>query len=563
MKNKQFTVQQEAAINSHAPFVMCIAGPGSGKTSVLVERIRRRLSSGSLPANVAVITYTNAAAREITSRLSGVSLGYCGTLHGFAMLVLRNYGSIIGYGGRVGVIDEDAAAEMLLAKAHQLGSKTPVKDLEELKRQVITSPAKRPTVDQTVVQAYLAELRESALVDLDTILPECLRVLRTSAKIQIPFTDVLWDEVQDAAAIDWQIFNELPCSRKFAVGDPDQAIYGFRGGDVRIMLDLMNHAEAAKIKLVYLDKNFRCGPAICHAANRLIAHNVERPLKQTESAVDHDDAVVFLGASRHEREEAQSIADVIEERLHGHSVAVIARSHAIVAVVRKELEARGVPVDQPQKTGLPADWPYVRSILELVVNPDNDALAYFHLLQNNLRIGLSLEEARSAAHKVRVQAAKIGQSINQQGWNFQRAAIDDIPSILERHGASLESRTLVAKLINEIPGAKTLENLAVAAAGLQRAPAEETTGNVVACITAHAAKGREWDHVFIAGCEKEVWPGRGDAEEERRLMFVAITRARKSVRLSYSSTRESAWGKHEPEKRNPSQFIAEAMGGVA
>ncbi len=583
---KTFTDSQMEAVNLVARGVACVAGPGSGKTSVLVARVGRLLAD-PYRNRVGVLTFTNAAARNLVERIaasgfapSAGTLRYCGTLHAFALRTLRDHGARIGYGPRLAVLDEDAAADLLASKAQAMGSKTPLKKLLALKACGRADLARRgfaPSVDETVACAYLDDLRENGLVDLDSLLPEFLRLILSWNGVQPEgwgFDHLLVDEVQDSSAQDWAIYHALPVFNKFFVGDPDQAIYAFRGGRQDLFLE---YARRLDVNRVTLEENFRCRVEVCAAANNLIRHNVRRLLKNTFPGEGRlkDHGVVTRCGYETEGEEVGQVVVRIRALMVGpdpvepSQIAVLARTNAIAAPFRDALKAAGIPVAEAPKNEAPPDWGLARALIELLAQPDNDTLAFFYVAARERRRGATASEAAHKAHGIRLEAGKTRQSVNALWFKLPRnPAPVEIPALLEREGLTAETRAHVYKLISQLPlGSGVLELAADMGSGGMFYVAEAISGGVHVG-TVHAAKGREWDQVFLVGYEDEVTPalgkGVGDAtdetlEEERRLAFVGVTRARVAAHFTHAAQRRATWGRQEVLNRTASRFIGEAV----
>ncbi|MGB8295899.1 MAG: ATP-dependent helicase, partial [Polyangia bacterium] len=291
------TPAQQQAINSNETDILCVAGPGSGKTQTTVDRIKRLIETSTPPARIVALTFTNAAAKELEERLqsdwpclpdgSAISdnaqmatyhLGYTGTLHGFAFRCLREHGALLGYGTHLTVISPESAQDLLEQKAKELGCRDTIKRLLEIKAAGLDT-TKRMTVAETTVASFLQELKQASIVDFDILLTEFARLVREHPECLAGRWDHLFvDEVQDSSTTDWQIYRGLPIPSKFYGGDPDQSIYGFRGAAVA---EMVAHAQAAKV--ITLESNFRSLEPICRAAQALIEYNAGRIPKATIS----------------------------------------------------------------------------------------------------------------------------------------------------------------------------------------------------------------------------------------------------------------------------------------
>lgn len=590
----KWTSSQREAIETDHPLVLVLAGPGSGKTKTTVDRVLRLFENGQRIERIAAITFTNAGARELESRIQShymhadqvdrpqvTRLGFSGTLHSFCLKILREHGGFLGYGARLSVISPESATDLLASKAQTLGCKSPLKDLLALKAKGRPPRGGRLSVDETVVATYYDELREAGIVDFDVILSEAAELLRSSeacAAVSAEFDHLLVDEFQDAASIDHSIYAALRIPNKFFVGDPDQQIYGFRGAWLEGILALARNAACQVIKL---ETNFRSHEEICFAAQRLIEHNRDRVAKRTISAKGAGGAVEVLPPFETEGAEIGGVAARIKHELWDDgedaslqmSIAVLARTNSIAAAHAQTLAACGIPVVAREKSDIPADWIFARSVVELLVNPDNDTLAEFYLSALYAKRGATPKEAREAAHAARRAANNASKSLNAATLHLERArSAAGVVARLEAMNVSRESRMLAAERLRDLPGDASALDLALAI-GATRDSSKEPAGDGVHVLTIHGAKGREFDAVFVVGFEENVIPGRaarirGDdaardraIEEERRLAYVAVTRARKHLYVTSSKSRPTPWG--EIVASAPSRFLAELSGKLS
>ena len=574
MTINEATPAQREAITTNAPRVLVLAGPGSGKTATLIARIRRLIDAGVQPSEIVAITFTNAAAREMEHRLSpegstAIQLGHCGTLHSFCLRLLREHGGFLGYGDRLAIISPESAVALLQSKAVSLGVRDPIEKLVELKAKGRPQRGIKLDIARTAVAAYYDELKESGVVDFDVILSEALELLRTKP-LDLGIKHLFDDETQDHSAQDWDIIEAIPAENKFLVGDPDQGIYSFRGGDIEEIIATAAQKETTVIKL---EANFRSHAEICTTANLLIENNRNRVPKVIVPTKGTGGRVEFYRLSN-EGEEIGKVCNIIniiahEQDVGPKEIAILARTNAIANNFRKTLAATGLPVIQKQTSSLPRDWPFARSVVELMANPNNDTLAFFYLVALYREKGASEKDANAAAHAVRKAAASVGKSINAANIKFRMDAlatdvIEQAPSL----GVSAESVRLMAELLKELPDRARALDLALVCAQTKGFEGDGD-GEGITVSSIHAAKGREWDVVFVVGFEDQVIPGRAAAimdadkriaaiEEERRLAFVAVTRARKRLFITTADSRVTPWGKIATQ--TPSRFVRE-MGG--
>ena len=577
------TAAQLAAIESTSPRILVLAGPGSGKTSTVVGRLERLIERGVSPRKIAAITFTNAAARELESRItepardgavSGVkprnrptSLGYCGTLHGFALRCLKLHGGAEGYGDRISVINPEGA-EALLESANRTiaNSKISMKKILETKASGI--PERPSTTPELVVAHYFGLIRSAGIVDFDVILTEFARCLRDSPRFGLEiaeeFEHVFVDEVQDSSPVDWAIYRSLAIRNKFLVGDPDQSIYGFRGAALAETFETATDPDWEKI---LLEENFRSFNAITGAAQRLIERNAGCVPKETISAVGVGGRVAVLEAAN-AGEEIARLAALIRMDLVGRKpeeLAVLVRTNAAALEISKGLAAEKIPVALRTNPDLPKDLPILRALASYLCNPENDTLGFLYLVADPSATSappdLDRKKAIERAHAFARNASEARKSINSFLFGFPKEIpASEFPTIVAKHRLSHESRMFVAEKLRELPdGAPMVELAHALGSGEEFDAARALSAEGVRVTTIHSAKGLEFDTVYLAAFEDETIPGRRkdvDVEEERRLAYVGITRAKRVLQFTSARIRETKWKGLEP--RSPSRFIEEA-----
>ncbi len=562
--------EQQAVIDSRAALILCIAGAGSGKTATLVARIKRLIDEGADARSMVVITYTNAAARELSERLAhamlpegandpdqpGVKLGYVGTLHGFLLRLLSAQHQLVGLPASLSVLDDDQKTGMLDTIRGEMNSKASLKAILPLLTRpdlIFAARGGNRSNEELVAIEYHQRLRQAGLLDFDTILFYGERLIRALDGWSYKYLFV--DEIQDSADPDMNIYEAMACKNKFFVGDDSQAIYSFRGGNVQRMLQAAKGSPENGWTVFKLETNYRSGAIICFAANTLIAHNQMRYQKSTLAARALGE--IKVEKCKVEANELGLVLDEIQNALaldgsKPTDFAVLARTNKIAANMADFLEARGVPVVRRKFVENPPDWKIAKLLLTVLSNPYND-LAVRHFVAE--RYG------KKQADQVALAAAKSMRPL------FQEAAMDfdgnegELPVSLTRHNISKESRERIhdaARLLSA-QGAWTINELLlfINNGELQR----EETGTGVTCCTIHAAKGREWATVFLVGCEQGTIPsGRKDTdiEEERRLFYVGLTRAKDKLFVSWCENRPAPFQRHVLNSFAPSQFIAEA-----
>lgn len=228
--------QQTAAVNSTSPRLLVLASPGAGKTATVVARIQRIIGDGEAPSRIVAITFTRKAAKELESRLGGVKLGYCGTLHGFMLMLLKRHGHLLGYESiNFGIIDQEAADQLLSECMRDCGFNGSKKEVLEVGSMLNFGKMQGKTACLNASKRYRNQLVGNCLLTFDLILSEGLRLTN---RVDLPYSHLMVDEVQDLTNLEFTICTSLKIENLFMVGDIDQGIYSFKGSNVNNILSL-------------------------------------------------------------------------------------------------------------------------------------------------------------------------------------------------------------------------------------------------------------------------------------------------------------------------------------
>ena len=512
--------EQRAAATADGPLLI-IAGPGSGKTRTLTYRIAHAIADlGESGAGFLAITFTRRAAQEVQDRLTALCPAADGqplvtTFHGLGLRILREHHAAAGLPAGFRVADE---AVLLQVATEIAGS-------ERDARTLIADPDRRADL-----RRYLAD-RE--LIDFDGLIELPAALLREhpdiAAALRARWPRVSVDEYQDIDPVQYELLRLISGDGAglTAIGDPDQAIYGFRGADVGIFGRFA--ADFPGATTVELTRNYRSNPAIVTAAARAIAPSTLVPGRTAIAARTGPAGVVTLDEAADEHAEAGWIAATIDQLLGGTSfnsldsgradghehgkigladIAVLYRTDAQAGPIAQALTRAGLPYQKRSHDRL-ARRPGVADVvreLRLVEDPAGEVA------------GLVTTAVRSLARARGERDATV---------TDVRAAGELLLPLARRCGDDLE---------------RFLAEIAVGA----ETDALDPRAEAVTLLTLHGAKGLEYDVVFLAGCERGLLPLRlpgggplsdGDAAEERRLFFVGLTRARERLLLSYAARR--------------------------
>jgi DNA helicase-2/ATP-dependent DNA helicase PcrA len=564
-------LEQLAAATSTAPRIAVIAGPGSGKTTTLVAAVAAKCRESG-PQSVICITFTVAGAAEMKARLAKVppeqggpftSLGYCGTLHAFLLKLLREHHKLSGLPRNIAVVDDDAVEALLLQTMEAMGAKTSTKKmLEKVSDSKLITGMKLslPTKEDLVVIELHRQLKREGLLTLDALLVYGLRLIKMMAEQNVgnfPYKHLFVDEAQDSGDVDFAIYNLMPCATKFMVGDPDQSIYGFRGAKPANFVSLAAPRSAWNYELHYLETNYRCRMFISQAAQFLIEKNSLRIQKRTVAA--HQGGAVEAFACGNPIAEMNLVANLTIQKYEGGKsdeqpdTAVLCRTNRQAREFADFLKSLGVPVAVDERPVEPADWRTAKLVVAALAAPHSD-MAWLAMVEA-LRGEKFAQEAKANARRSMRSVKDILMFMPQ----FKEHTLPAFLNLL-----SLEARERLHDACRELSvlGEWTLGDLS---AYLRSSERREVRKPGVHVGTVHSVKGREFDCVIMVGMEEGNFPQAKkdtDIEEERRLCFVGMTRARHRLVMTWSKFRPQNRGPNLPpgplEAKEPSRFLKEA-----
>jgi DNA helicase II / ATP-dependent DNA helicase PcrA len=544
---------EQQAIASADGSVLVVAGPGAGKTRVLTNAIAHRIASGVPPERCLAVTFTRRARDELAERIAALVPGASGqvtvaTFHGLGLLILREQCERLGMdrlGSGLKVADEQTRLAVLRQLSAGEQPRALAARISAAKRTVATAngtptPAMVNDADSALVSRYDAALRERGLVDVDDLLTVPVTVLGADPALaglyQSRWTDVYVDEYQDVDELQYRLLRLLTggSSRLCAIGDPDQAIYGFRGGDVGYFLRFCADYPAADE--ARLSRSYRSAPTIVRAAMQVIKPGTLVPGRELVPArTDIPDGPVVLLAAEDERDEADKVAAEIETMLGGASFhaldsgavdarhrtehqlsfadfAVLYRTSGQAAALEEALAKRGFPVQRRSHTRL-ADMAGVPEILGALSTPVLDQAKE----PVAARLGAAAEVALASAVAAPARGAP---GVPYADGERQRAE-----TIAAIRAAAEVLGPLAARCDSDVD--RFLDELALGA----EVDTWDPRADRISLLTLHASKGLEFPVVFIAGCDEGLLPLRpwhgaaADYAEERRLLFVGMTRA--------------------------------------
>lgn len=605
--------QREAVLAPDGP-VLIIAGAGSGKTKALTHRVAYLLARGISPDQILAVTFTNKAAQEMRERIMSLiqRLGkpvshppLIGTFHSVALRILREEAKFIGFSPRFSVFDEDDSLSLvkevmreedISPKQYPAGTLSGI--ISSLKNQLIlpesyeTEEGPFARVVARVYRRYQERLAELNAMDFDDLLMRLVLFFESRAEVlaryQERFRWIHIDEYQDTNHAQYRLIKLLGQKYRniFAIGDDAQSIYSWRGADFTNILSFEKDWPEATV--VILDQNYRSTQNILDAASSVIRQNTLQKEKRlwTKQSGGELIRLVPTASERHESEfVAEKIEELMGEAIEPGEIAVLYRTNAQSRVIEESLIRRGIP------------YKIIGGVKFFQRKEVKDLLAYLRVLENNRDhaalkrianipprgIGKVLltkilagdknamspreqEIAERFQHmllalweeRTRVSPAEFLKALVKK-LKFKDYLTDGSRNAEERW-ENVEELISLAKRYDDLPiedgYGKFLEDVAL----VQEADQIDKGANTVHLMTLHAAKGLEFRAVFVTGLEEGIFPhGRAsvslaELEEERRLAYVGLTRAKEKLYLLWARSRMH-FG--ERQVNLPSRFLKE------
>jgi DNA helicase-2/ATP-dependent DNA helicase PcrA len=560
--------QQNAATGTRS-IQLVLAGPGAGKTTTLAGRFVHLVRHGIDRRRILALTFTRKAADEMKSRIaaavdlpSAADLSVA-TFHGFAFRQLRRNPQLAGLSERFPLWDTPQQRHVFSSRRMWWNEEDDILDIiSGAKERLLDAAGFAAEIDPSdevlrraveFFRVYEGALREAGAIDFADMVPLMVRTMERNhayaAAITGAYDHILVDEYQDINPGQVGLIDRFVTAgaNLWAVGDDDQTLYAFRAADVRFILDFPRRYRDVQVHLI--DRNYRSATQIVEAANRLIAHNRMRRAKAGRPVMAEAGEIVIRGyrtAEIEARQVAKGIASLLKR---GHSpqwIAVLYRTGAVGLALQPALQALQIPYDVRGAGDL---WQSVAA--RLVVG------ALFYLRDGESseamsRIGsgrrgeivrrdldrASAHERRDFTAACRFVRAVVATAVPSRASDRERA---EWVAVVE----AVIALALVCRSLDEL-----LAKIAGQSASLRQAPE-----NAVVLSTIHSAKGLEWETVFLIGMEQGVLPhiNNDDLEEERRVAYVGVTRAKRFLGFTFANMRFG-------QTSSPSQFLYELAG---
>ena len=604
--------QKEAVLATEGP-VLVLAGAGSGKTTVLVNRIAYMISEKHIrPWNILAITFTNKAAREMKDRIERL-LGdtakdmWIGTFHSVCVRILRSCIDLLGYSRDFVIYDTADTKTVMKECLRELNideKSFPVRNvlsrISNAKNDLMDAATfenvyksdYRMSIIAKIYYRYQTKLRKNNAVDFDDIILNTVKILSENpdvlSKYQDKFRYILVDEYQDTNNSQYLLINLLAQANRnlCVVGDDDQSIYKFRGANIGNILNFED--DYSDVQKITLDQNYRSTQNILDAANSVISNNKGRMGKSLWTS-NGDGNKVFVYTGTNEYDEARYIARQIKKHFDEQGsfsdCAILYRTNAQSRVIEEMLMRESVPYKV--LSGLRFyDRKEIKDIiayLRVVYNPNDDVSLARIINEPKRKIGnATLEKARNIAREKETSLYDV--ISHADDYPEFKTAIKKLLSFSEiiqsliklKDTVTIEDLTgrilndtgyMPALVMEDTTESKTrIENLGEFISVITEFEKNEETGNTLGeflenislvsdidgydenedsavLMTIHSAKGLEFPIVFLSGLEEGLFPGMrsmesdDDIEEERRLCYVAITRAKEQLYITKTISR--------------------------
>ena len=610
--------QQDAVKHIDGPLLI-LAGAGSGKTKTLTTRLAYLIAEvGIDPLNTLTLTFTNKAASEMRTRASQLipansAMPLLCTFHKFGLLFLKFNIEKLGRANNFVIIDTDDRKKILkrIAKEHKIDLNISFisSEISKYKNTLLTAEeilkkAELPDYRKiaTIYKDYQAEITENNLVDFDDLLMLTYQILEQDEALRKETSEryqyIMVDEYQDTNELQFKLLELLASEHNnlCVVGDDDQSIYGWRGANIRNILEFSERFK--NCKTVKLEINYRSTTPILKAANELIEHNSQRIGKNLTSFKGDGEKVKLLHSldeSLESRGIAKEIQSLLDKGVSSDEIAVLYRINALSRSLEEGFTKEGLPFKLlgGMRFYDRAEIKDMISYFRVFANPHDDFSIERIINKPKRAIGkVSLDKLKKVAfesqcsiftfikeHDVKSVVSKkaaasliefvehielLKSEIEHSLHNFIELFEDTIG--MKKYYAAMVDGTERVQNIDEFIGffREAITNTPDLALDVflndisLQSEQDNIDPNAITIMSIHASKGLEFEHLYVIGLEEEFFPLLGDGcnmEEERRLGYVAITRAKSDLTLCYVDSR---FYKGQRKRIDKSRFLGEA-----
>ena len=588
--------KQQLAVNSTSRRILCLAGAGTGKTKTLISRVEKLLDNGVNPCEILCLTFTRLAGIEMKDRLGEKSHDiFINTFHSFCSKIIRENLKLFGLSENYSIYGQNQRESTLLALIKELKmekEKIKTKDIMDcisFDKEWTDTPHRRANI---IAKEYRYHLKCRNTIDIDLLVLDVVRILNLNKDLSEAYHNtykyVFIDEFQDTNDSQMNFINAINPEFLFLVGDDYQAIYGFNNAKVEYILDI---SKNPKYEVIRLEDNYRSTSQIVAVANNLISHNA---IKTEKKLIAHKEGPeIHFNECNSLGDEVNNILKVIN-RSRIEDYCIITRTNSQISEISKILSNINIPYRILGKKIAALESNQTKDLfdlIELIKNPlDNSTFDKFlwkiEALDGeeieSLQIK-SLEEEIScyelllddidllnSNEKLKEFMDFIEESNLEELWDYPAAdclgnlMINDF--IVKRYNQVILNELMTfmiywtkvqTKFKEEITMNEFINWFKFSSSYDIDLVLQEEMGKGINITTAHSSKGLEFPIVFLVGMNEGIFPhSKDDIEESRRLCFVAITRAKEELYVSWSRTKKETWSK-DVTKIKPSIFIQE------
>jgi DNA helicase-2/ATP-dependent DNA helicase PcrA len=611
--------QQQRVVDHPGGPLLVLACPGSGKTRCITERIIRLLDEEVSPGNILAVTFTNKAAKEMAERIRERGYGHkltISTFHSFCVKVLRKCCHLIGYKRNFSICDANSQKSLfhkivkekgLNPKDHKYSPRYLISMLEGKKNQLLSNEEFELHLKQEYVEIfrkYQKTLKMSNSMDFGDLIYNTVQIFENEPRVRdayaIRFEHLLVDEMQDTNKAQLVLVKHLASHYKnvIAVGDICQSIYGWRGACIDNIVKFENHFKGAET--AYLGINYRSTPEILSVAEKLIKENKGNLKVKLEAIRASNNTEPVYKVYKETQLEAEGIADlIVNHKWNGYdykNMAILCRINALTRSFEEVFRRKGIPYILIGTFGFYDRKEIKDSIafMKFLSNPE-DAISFeqiinvpargvgpatlIKIMEYALENDISFPEACKQSSNIKGLRKKAAESLNyfvhvlekfdkRDPYNSMVDLFED-SGFLDYYRATDRSKhehreENVLEFLNGFHGyckrtAKPSIDQYLQEIMLMTSADKESEEDSVRIMTCHAAKGLEFDIVFVPGMEEDMFPHKrsvaeNNLAEERRVCYVAVTRAKSHLYLSGSQIRV---GDGAPLRTIPSRFLVD------
>lgn len=589
------TQQKQAVLSKHSR-ILCIAGAGSGKTNTLANRVAYLLNNRVHPRNISCITFTRYAGKEMKERIyslnkKGKSI-FCNTFHSFCLTIIKKFGHLIDYDENFSIYQQDKRKEILEHIISQFNYNVRLNNVDKVISDLFNFDKYNLSKDEEqTIKEYLYILNKNNAIDLDLILYFSWKLLNDFQDVREyyheKFNYIFIDEYQDSNDIQIAIVDLINPKNLFCVGDPRQAIYGWRNAKIEYILGFKERYPNCEI--INLVKNYRSSKTIVNHANSLIKNNFSS-LEEMISEKENGKNISLLECDDFNNE-IDSIAAIISDYENFSDIAILSRNNRSLEIMYKKLKAYEIPCklcNNKDDVFDSLDFKKLLNVIQTAKNTkDTPSLKFSINFPSTVLSPIQINKIEIKSMEKNISffnGLKTFKFKDQEKIDDFTNKIEKLQEIIYTNGDSIEvikeavkifnldyifSDSFIQKLLEKVVNWRA-EQLSInesvnVSSFIDYVKTKDiqdkikrNTDNVIRLMTIHASKGLEFNTVFLIGLNQDNFPHRkGNLLEERNLAYVGVTRAKSELFITRSKTESLSYLNNKIKDTIPSIFIKE------